>query len=127
MAANPFDKKAASIIKLWLAVVACMGFIFFVSSQPKKDIPPLFPFQDVVYHTLIYSILALCFSRALKNTNPNIPALNLIIFTIIFGVVYGISDEFHQSFIPGRSVSGFDVFIDGIGSTAGGIIYLWPK
>lgn len=127
MAANPFDKKAASIIKSWLTVVACMGFIFFVSSQPQKDIPPLFSFQDVIYHTLAYLILALYFSRALKNTNPNIPALNLIIFTIIFGIVYGISDEFHQSFVPGRSVSGFDLFIDGIGSTAGGIIYLWPK
>lgn len=104
-----------------------MGFIFFVSSRPQRDIPPLFPFQDVVYHTLVYLILALYFSRALKNTNPNIPALNLIIFTIIFGVVYGITDEFHQSFVPGRSVSGFDVFIDAIGSTAGGIIYRWLK
>jgi len=127
MAANPSNKEAALIIKSWLAVAACMGFIFFVSSRPQRDIPPLFPFQDVVYHTLVYLILALYFSRALKNTNPNIPALNLIIFTIIFGVVYGITDEFHQSFVPGRSVSGFDVFIDAIGSTAGGIIYLWPK
>lgn len=127
MAAKRSNKEAALIIKAWFAVAACMVFIFFISSRSQRDIPPFFPFQDVVYHTLVYLILALYFSRALKNTNPNIPALNLIIFTIIFGVVYGISDEFHQSFIPGRSVSGFDVFIDGIGSTAGGIIYLWPK
>src|SRR3989338_7424977 len=114
MAVKPSNKKAASIIRSWLAVVACMGFIFFVSSRPQRDIPPFFPFQDLVYHALVYLILALCFSRALKDTNPNIPVSNSIIFTIIFGVVYGISDEFHQSFIPGRSVSGFDVFIDAI-------------
>jgi VanZ family protein len=37
------------------------------------------------------------------------------IFAIIAGLTYGILDEFHQSFVPGRTASIADVAADGIG------------
>jgi VanZ family protein len=110
------------LIRSWLPVVACMLAIFYVSSVPGKNIPSLFKFQDVAFHFLIYCILGLFFSRALKNTYKGISYEKIFIFTVVFGVLYGISDEFHQSFTPLRFVSGFDVFIDGIGSCAGGVL-----
>ena len=109
------------IIKLWLPVILCMGAIFYTSSIPGEDIPSAFPFQDIVYHLVIYLILAYFFARALKKTYFNIGTFSLIIFTLLFGVLYGMSDEIHQSFVSFRSVSGLDVFIDGIGSFVGGL------
>lgn len=123
MPANPLDKSRASpiplIIKFWLPVLLCMGFIFYVSSIPGSQIPGLFPFQDIAFHLFIYSILSFFFSRALKNTYPNMARLKIIVFTIIFGIIYGVSDELHQAFVPYRTVSGLDVFTDTLGSFLG--------
>lgn len=45
-----------------------------------------------------------------------------IIYTVIFCVVYAISDEMHQSFVPGRSCELRDVCIDGMGALTGALI-----
>jgi VanZ family protein len=104
-----------------------MAVIFYASSVPGEDIPSLFPFQDIVFHLLIYSLLAFLFSRALRSTSPGLAASKIIFSAILFAVTYGISDEWHQGFISGRTVSGFDVFIDGIGSVVGSIVYPWLR
>ena len=49
---------------------------------------------------------------------------NKIIYTVIIGAIYAISDEFHQSFIPGRSGQASDVFLDTLGTTVGGLLIL---
>jgi len=100
-----------------------MGVIFYASSVPGSNIPSLFPLQDIAFHFFIYLILALLFARALKNIYSNIAPSKIILFTIIFGVVYGLSDELHQAFVPDRCVSGFDLFIDSMGSLVGSLIY----
>jgi VanZ family protein len=51
-----------------------------------------------------------------------LPVLKIILFTVIFGLVYGLSDEFHQLYVPGRSCSGFDLIIDTAGSFLGSLI-----
>lgn len=117
----------SGILKLWLPVVACMGFIFYASSIPGKNIPALFVNQDTIFHICIYLLLAYFFSRALKNTYQDIAVAKLILFTVIFGVIYGITDELHQAFVPYRTVSALDVFNDGIGSLIGSLFYRWPR
>ena len=124
---HPPKHEVRRRIKFWFPVFIWMGLIFFSSSIHQENIAVLFSFQDVVFHTLAYLILAVFFARALKNTNSNIAALQILIFTIVFGVAYGLSDEFHQSFVPGRSVSGFDVFMDGAGSVFGGLLHRWLR
>ena len=108
-------------VKYWLAVLLWMGVIFYFSCLPGKDIPSLFPFQDVLFHVIIYAALAYLFYRALKNTYTQLGLLKLIFFTVVFGFIYGLSDEFHQSFVPGRDASAFDVFIDTLGSFMGSL------
>lgn len=120
MAATRTDNPALCI-KFWLPVFIWMGVIFYLSSVPAKDIPLLFPFQDVLTHFVIYAILAYFFSRAIKNTYSGLALKNILYLTIIFGFSYGVSDEFHQLFVPGRSASGFDLFINSLGSFAGGL------
>lgn len=114
-------------LKYWFPVFACMAVIFYASSIPGKSIPGLFKFQDIVFHFVAYLILSFFLARALKNVNPAISFLKLIVFTTILVTFYGISDEFHQSFVPGRSVSGFDVFIDFLGGFFGGLVLEWRK
>lgn len=131
---TPLDKNSKSskdyltgFIKLWVPVLLNMGVIFYASSLPVSDIPPLFPFQDIVFHFLIYLILALFFARALRNSRPDTGFSRLVFSTAIFVLFYALSDEFHQSFVPDRFASGFDIFIDTLGGFAGSIIYSWRR
>ncbi|MDD2689359.1 MAG: VanZ family protein [Candidatus Omnitrophica bacterium] len=106
-----------------MPVLFVMVIIFYASSIPGKDIPLVFSFQDIVFHFFIYFLLAWSFSRALKKTYSDIAVLKVIFFTLVFGVIYAISDEWHQSFVPHRNVSASDVLVDGMGSLMGGLIY----
>lgn len=121
--ASKTNKPIIRTINLWLPVIIWMGFIFYLSSIPGSFIPHLFSHQDIVSHIFVYMILAYFFSRALKNTYSSIALSKLIFFTVIFGVIYGLSDEFHQTFTPDRTASVFDLFIDGIGSLLGSLFY----
>lgn len=70
-------------------------------------------------HYIEYLILGiLVINMFIKN---NIPQSYLI--SIIFCVIYAISDEIHQIFVPGRACQIRDVLIDSIGSITG--IYLY--
>ena len=121
------NKKAVVIFKYWPPVVICAGGIFYFSSLPGTSIPKLFSFQDILFHFFIYLVLGLFFSRALKNTFLSMPAAKIIIFTFIFTFIYGISDEFHQYFVPYRNASVFDLLIDGSGGLFGGLLCRWLK
>ncbi|MGB3223127.1 MAG: VanZ family protein, partial [Desulforhopalus sp.] len=57
----------------------------------------------------------------LKVTNPR----KVILFTLTFSLLYGISDEFHQSFIPGRFVSVYDLIADCAGAAV--VCALWAR
>ena len=46
--------------------------------------------------------------------------------TVVFGALYGVSDEFHQYFNPPRSVEALDVVADTVGASLGaGALYAW--
>lgn len=45
---------------------------------------------------------------------------------IVIAVLYGLTDEIHQSFVPGRDASAADLLLDAIGATIGvAILYRW--
>jgi hypothetical protein len=95
-------------------MVIAMGTIFFLSHQTGDQLSlPAIPGIDKLGHMVIYGILAgtilLAFSETQKSTRPR----SVMLFTVAFCVLYGISDEIHQSFIPGRFASIYDVFADG--------------
>lgn len=113
------------MIKRWLPVFSFMGIIFYASSIPGSNVPSVFWAQEIAYHFFVYLALSLFFSRALKYTFPVISIGRVILFASIFGIIYGLSDEWHQSFVPYRTVSGFDVFIDSLGSISGSLSYLF--
>ena len=123
MPANIRNKPKNHCMGSWLPVLAFMGLIFYASSIPGSNIASVFPFQDIAFHLSVYSLLALFFSRALRITYPDITVSKNILITVLFGVFYGLTDEFHQAFVPLRTASGFDLFIDGLGSIIGTLIF----
>lgn len=114
-----------SVLAMWLSVFLCMAAIFFASSLQGSRILRFFTLQEVFFHFLIYALLAFLFSQTLKATFPALSALGIFIFAFIFTAFYGISDEFHQLFVPGRVASVFDVFLDCSGGITGNLVFLF--
>ena len=104
-----------------------MGIIFYLSHQPGDfaRLPPL-PGLDKLLHVIAYSILAGTFLYGLQ---PFPHKSNRSVFTalvvVLFCIIYGISDEYHQSFIPGRFDSFWDVLADGLGALL--VVGWWLK
>ncbi len=101
----------------WLAVLAWMGVIFFLSAQPRLPLvmpTPIQAFQDVIGHFAVYAVLAALLYWALTGTGARNPAL----FAMLIVFLYGCSDEFHQSFVPNRHPDVFDIATDIAGAGA---------
>ncbi len=90
-----------------------MGTIFLLSAQPGDTLhlPPL-PGLDKIAHAAIYGLLAatviFAFRVQYKEKHPGI----VVTSTALICLCYGVSDEFHQSFVPGRSADGLDLLAD---------------
>jgi VanZ family protein len=94
-----------------------MGIIFFLSHQQGTDLPlPRFPGIDKLVHALAYGVLAgtALFAFPPETRRRRAPAVGLAV--VVFCILHGVADEFHQSFVPGRSASTGDIIADAIGS-----------
>lgn len=100
----------------WAMVAAWMGGIYFFSAQSSFALldrvwqPDLL---SVAAHFTEYAVLATLLWLALRDT----PALARHAAPIAFAVavLYAVSDEFHQSFVPGRNPDVRDVMVDALG------------
>ncbi len=94
----------------------------------------LFPFYifykqpDKLAHLILYAGFGFLLYYTLKNSS-NLTLFNhALLFAIIIGIVYGASDEFHQSFVLGRTASIWDLAADGTGVLmAQAIIFIKDK
>lgn len=73
-------------------------------------------------HVAIYAVLGLNMSAALRSALTTRGTLGL---SLSLGTLYAVSDEFHQSFVPGRLASLRDVLIDIGGLILGICIGVW--
>ncbi len=79
---------------------------------------PLYIFSkypDKVEHIALYAGFGFLLYLTLKNSSNPAYVNHAFIFAIIFGIIYGAIDEFHQYFVPGRTASIWDFLTDGIG------------
>jgi VanZ family protein len=103
-----------------------MGMIFYLSHQPGDFAPlPQFPGLDKAAHAIAYGILAGTFVYGLHPFANDSNRFFLAIMIVMFCLIFGITDEFHQSFIPGRNVSGWDIAADVFGGLL--VAVLWYK
>lgn len=94
-----------------------MAATFVVSHQSRVEIP--FGAPDYIGHGVSYAVLGALLMRALAGGTVRGMRTGLILPAVLIAAVYGVSDEFHQSFIPGRMASVSDVVADTIGALIG--------
>jgi VanZ family protein len=101
----------------WLPALIMMGVIFYFSSIPSQEMPSFGSWDTLIKksaHFFGYLILGLFFLRGM-----NFISWRTCFYAFLFVVLYALSDEFHQSFVPGRTSTLVDVGIDTLGALAG--------
>ncbi len=97
-------------------LLAWCGLIFTLSHQPSLPLSGLmlFPNQDKLHHAIAYALMALLCWRFLESL-PLKRKVKIAI-SLLFCSLFGISDEWHQSFVPGREADILDWLADTSGA-----------
>jgi VanZ family protein len=105
----------------WLPVIAWMMVIFLFSSQAHSGAITESFFGDwnvpirKCAHLLEYFVLASLARRAFGQSG-GVWASRKGIFALVLCAFYAFGDEWHQSYVPGRSASVADAFVDIVGA-----------
>ncbi len=124
MTRRPPERFFRKFMLYWLPVLAYITVIIFLSAQPNLQPPIRFPNADKVYHLIEYLGLGVLLARAWRATGRMRRPLSAALVAISCGVVVGTSDEYFQSFIPGRQSSAFDLLADAAGLALAQFAYL---
>ena len=100
-------------------------YSFSISGQdiPKFDVQSI----DKLFHFVEYMVLAYLLARALFHSSVKPNYKYIFIASVAITLLYGASDEFHQSFVPQRTCDIFDLITDLIGGFAGAGLSLYKE
>jgi VanZ family protein len=111
-------------LSLWGPPVLYMAAIFWASAQ--SDLSPPGGLTDKPTHSIGYALLGVLFVRALAGGLPTRISPGVALLGIALTTAYGITDEIHQWFVPGRFADVNDVAADAIGGAIGAALcWLW--
>lgn len=113
----------------WGPPLAAMAAIFLFSSRDAPDIlkHQIFDAQDKAIHAFVYFILAALYLRALLYSGFRL-TLGTLALAAALSSLYGMTDEWHQAYVPTRQSDIGDWVADTVG--AGLILFtqkLWPR
>ena len=119
-------------MKYWVPPLLYMALIFVVSSLKQPQLPmPKFEWLaiDKLYHFIEYAILGTLLAWAFVKARPSVvPSKQIWLTAATLSILYGASDEWHQTFVPGRCATLADWVADVLGSIAGVLaVYLYYK
>ncbi|MDZ4228954.1 MAG: VanZ family protein [Patescibacteria group bacterium] len=107
----------AQKLRLWVPVIVWMGVIFGFSSLPINHTAE-FNWLDFIVkksaHITEYAILYWLVWRAWSNQG-RLPLTRIFVTSLLVTLVYSLSDEWHQTFVPGREGTLRDVGFDTLG------------
>jgi len=117
-----------------LVIIAWLALIFCASQMPlpqAKSIsqPTWFDYIfDKDVHALLFGVLSFLICAFLTDfsfgkTKNKLSFWRVFYIAVFFCFAYGITDEYHQGFVPGRDVSYYDLLFDVIGGGAGAVVY----
>jgi len=81
-----------------------MVFIFFLSSLTRNDLRNLPYISDILGHGVLYLVLGALLYYSIKRHRG--------LFAVLISALYGLTDEFHQAFVPGRTPELKDLLVD---------------
>lgn len=123
------EKRFSIFLKLWGPVFIWSSLIFILSNQPNLtlNLPNEFIIRKFI-HAVEYAVLTFFLFRALYNLPKKTSASPIdlkkhcIVFSAIIVLLFAVSDEFHQTFVQGRTGTPYDVMIDSLGMMVAGLI-----
>lgn len=105
--------------------MAWMGLIFILSSRPVAG--PVSHIPDWMTHGAGYAVLAVLASRALAGGLARPVTARVAALAVLISTLYGVTDELHQSFVPGRVTDAWDLLKNLAGAVAGAVACAWPR
>ena len=115
---------AARALRLWAPVVLCAALIVTLSAVRSLPHPPRV--SDKHAHVGVYAALWTLLVRALAGAKWSGVTTRVALAAFALATLYGVFDEVHQHFVPGREVSAADLFADSVGAAiAAGTLRAW--
>ena len=109
-------RRSHLLLWRWGPAVLQAVLIFFFSHQPSDSaLVASFPLAGWLGHLGGYGLLALLLYRSLAGS-LHTWSFRTALLVLLLAVLYGSSDELHQSFVPGREPSAADLLVDGLGA-----------
>jgi VanZ family protein len=112
----------------WRALAVWLLVIFGLSSIPNNFQPSDSQIPaDKIAHGIEFAVLGLILAWALRRRAPDRGRGAIAVATVVLSTLYGVTDEFHQRFVPGRDVSLADLAADIVGAMFGAAsLWLFP-
>ncbi|GAB4335956.1 MAG: VanZ family protein [Dehalococcoidia bacterium] len=118
------DGEATMRHALLIPALAWAGVIFGLSSMSSPPAPKTFDAFSALAHVFVYAVLAFLLMLWARRAFPGRSAALLMSAVWAVAILYGVSDEWHQSFVPGRHATALDVGFDAVGAALG--LAGWP-
>ncbi|MBF0270944.1 MAG: VanZ family protein [Magnetococcales bacterium] len=102
--------------KKGLHAVLLLGYsflIYLLSSMVGQNSQPLFENQDKIEHILAYGFMAYIAWSTLRQWTL---LRHCWLWAWVYAVAYGMTDEWHQLFVPGRYADFWDLVADAVGA-----------
>jgi len=99
-----------------------MAVVFFFSSLSHLGVAGRVP--DWISHPIEYGVGAVLVCRAFEGGRRRPLTLSTALTATLLATAYGVTDEYHQSFVPGRTADPVDVVKDLAGAAACAL-YRW--
>src|SRR3990172_6678237 len=123
-----FMGKFSRFIRYWLPPIVWMALIFYLSSRLRVSATVKFLFDFLIFkmlHIIEYAILYLLLFRAFHSiNNQQLTISNKFLYPLFISILYALSDELHQTFVPTREGKARDVIIDTAGIL---LMYIYIK
>jgi VanZ family protein len=101
-----------------------MAVSFYLSSRSTLPGIPLFPHADKIVHFVCFGALSAAWAFWFSLETWKNRKWRCALLCVLFTSLYGFLDEFHQSFVPGRSADILDWIADTAGAFPGSLIGL---
>jgi len=105
----------------WLVTIIIAALMFYISSIEfgPGSLSPGASIRAILYHIFAYAALAFFLSISIVRGRWK----SGIFLAVLIAILYGVSDEYHQLFVPGRAGTIRDVILDSIGVFLASLFY----
>lgn len=111
----------------WLYLAPFLFYCLLIFSlSAQSDLASVSPvaIPDKIAHLLEYSGFGFLIMRILRYLEPEAEYVKHLIWVLTAALIYGLSDEIHQLYVPNREFSWMDLLADGAGGYIGARVWM---